>query len=72
MDWTTFDKIVNTLEDPVNHLAVVEKDIIMNGKTITTDVEEALESWRAGEYTKFGQQFGNALYFATEDNLFLF
>lgn len=72
MDWTTFDKIVNTLEDPVNHINVIEKDIVMNGKTITADVEGALESWRAGEYTEFGQKFGNALYFATEDNLFLF
>lgn len=74
MDWTTFNKIVNTLEDPVKHLDIIGKDIVMNGKTITEDVEHAIEDFRAGKYVEFGQRFGNALYSATEDdkNLFLF
>lgn len=74
MDWTVFNKIVNTLEDPVKHLDVIENNIVMNGKVITADVEDAIEDLRAGKYVEFGQRFGNALYSATEDekNLFLF
>tara|TARA_B110000285_G_C15086888_1_gene596723 strand:+ start:494 stop:1732 length:1239 start_codon:yes stop_codon:yes gene_type:complete len=74
MDWTMFNHIVETLEDPVKHLDVIAKDIVMNGKNITAQVEESIESFRAGKYVEFGQQFGNALYFATEEdqNLFLF
>lgn len=74
MNWTMFDQIISTLEDPVKHLDVVAKDIIMNGKTITKEVEEALEDFRAGKYVEFGQKWGNALYYATEDdkNLFLY
>lgn len=74
MDWTMFDQIISTLEDPVKHLDVIAKDIVMNGKNITVEVEDAIEDFRAGKYVEFGQKFGNALYFATEDdkNLFLF
>ena len=54
MDWTMFDTIVSTLEDPVKHLDVIAKDIVMNGKNITVDVEDAIESFRAGEYVEFG------------------
>jgi hypothetical protein len=74
MDWTEFDKIIATLEDPVKHIAVIENDVVMNGKTITMEFREAIESFRAGQYLEFGQKFGNALYYATEDdkNLFLF
>jgi len=54
MDWTMFDKIVSTLENPVTHLDVIAKDIVMNGKNITVDVEDAIESFRAGEYVQFG------------------
>lgn len=74
MDWTEFDKIVATLEDPVKHIDVIGRDVVMNGKTITMDFREALEDFRAGHYVEFGQKFGNTLYYATEDdkNLFLF
>ena len=54
MDWTMFNKIVSTLEDPVKHLDVIAKDIVMNGKNITVEVEDAIESFRAGEYVQFG------------------
>jgi hypothetical protein len=37
-DWTHFIHIVNVLEDPINHMAVIEKDIVFNGKTITADI----------------------------------
>jgi len=54
MDWTMFDKILSTLEDPVKHLDVIAKDIVMNGKNITVDVEDAIESFRAGDFVEFG------------------
>jgi len=54
MDWTMFDQIVSTLEDPVKHLDVIAKDIVMNGKNITVEVEEAIESFRAGDFVEFG------------------
>jgi hypothetical protein len=68
MDWTMFDHIYETLQDPVKHIDVVAKDIVMNGKIITNEVQDALESFRAGEYVEFGQKFGNALYYATEED----
>lgn len=75
MDWTEFDKIVATLEDPVKHIAAIENDVVMNGKTITTDFVDALDSFKAGQYVEFGQKWGKTLYYATEDddkNHFLF
>jgi len=54
MDWTMFDHIVETLEDPIKHLDVIAKDIVMNGKNITVQVEDAIESFRAGDYVEFG------------------
>ena len=74
MNWTEFDKIVSTIEDPVNHIDVIENNVVMNGKTITKDFEDAIEASRAGKYVEFGQKWGNTLYYATEDdkNLFLF
>lgn len=74
MDWTMFEKIYETLQDPVKHIDVIAKDIVMNGKTITNEFQDALEAFRAGEYVEFGQKWGNALYYATEDdkNLFLY
>lgn len=74
-DWSTFDHIVETLEDPKNHMAVIEKDIIMNGSTITKDVQEALEAYRAGDLRLYGRMLGKIMYIATEGNpadLFLY
>lgn len=74
MNWTQFDKIIDTIEDPVNHIDIIEKDIKMNGKVITKDIERAVEAFRAGKYVEYGQMLGNTFYYATEDeqNLFLF
>lgn len=74
MNWTEFEKILATVQDPIKHIDVIEKDIVMNGKTITKDFYEAIEDFRAGKYVEFGQKWGNTLYYATEDDkdLFLF
>lgn len=75
-DWSHFDHIVETLEDPKDHMAVIEKDIVMHGVTITEDIGIALEAFRAGDFLTFGRQLGKTMYIATEgnpaDNLFLY
>jgi hypothetical protein len=74
-DWTHFDHIVETLEDPKDHMAAMDKDIIMNGMTITKDIGETLEAFRAGNFRLFGRMLGKVLYIATEGNpaeLFLY
>lgn len=74
-DWTHFDHIIETLEDPKDHMALIEKDIVMNGVTITADLGDALEAFRAGDFRLFGRSLGKVLYIATEGNpadLFLY
>jgi hypothetical protein len=74
-DWTHFDHIIETLEDPQDHMTLIDKDIIMNGMTITKDVGDALEAFRAGDFLLFGRMLGKVLYIATEGNpadLFLY
>lgn len=74
-DWTHFDHIVEVLEDPKDHMALIDKDIVMNGHTITKDIGDALEAYRAGDFHLFGRMLGKVLYIATEGNpadLFLY
>lgn len=74
-DWTHFDHIIETLEDPKDHIALIDKDIIMNGVVITEDIGDALEAFRAGDFRLFGRMLGKVLYIATEGNpadLFLY
>ena len=74
-DWTHFDHIVETLEDPKDHMAAIGKDIVMNGVTITEDIGDALEAFRAGDFLLFGRMLGKVMYIATEGNpadLFLY
>lgn len=74
-DWTHFDHIVETLEDPKDHMATIGKDIVMNGMTITQDIGDALEAFRAADFRLFGRMLGKVMYIATEGNpadLFLY
>lgn len=57
-DWTHFDHIVQTLEDPKDHMAAVEKNIMFNGVTITEDISIALEAFRSEDFLLFGRQLG--------------
>jgi hypothetical protein len=61
--------------DPQDHMALINKDIIMNGMTITSDIGEALEAFRAADFRLFGRMLGKVLYIATEGSpadLFLY
>jgi hypothetical protein len=73
MDWTTFDNIVATVEDPVNHMQALDKDIMMNGKKITSEINEGISAWQSGDYQTFGSSLGTTLKDTCEvDQLFLF
>jgi len=69
MNWSDFDKMASTLK---NDITVVEKEITMNGKTITKEVEAAAGMFAAKEYKKFGFTLATALEQATHQDLFLF
>jgi gas vesicle protein len=66
MSWTKFDKMVEVCEDPKDHMKVIGKDILMNGRVITKDIAKALDSFRSGEWEQFGEQIGDALMKTTE------
>jgi hypothetical protein len=64
LDWTEFDKTVSALEEP----ALIENEVVLNGKTITKDIFESVEAWTKGDYVGFGEKWGNTLHLATQDN----
>jgi len=61
MSWTKFDQIIATCEDPKDHMEVIGKDIVMNGRIITKDIGQALDSFRSGKFEEFGEKLGDAL-----------
>lgn len=61
MNWNTFDNIVSTVEDPVNHMKTIDEDIFMNGKKITSEISEGINAWRSGDYQAFGESLGTTL-----------
>lgn len=76
-DWTTFDKIVATLEDPEKNMEQIEENIVMNGVTLTEDMKDAVEAFKSGEFRDFGFLLGQMLTQASmtpaaEKNLFLY
>ena len=72
-DWTTFNKIVSTLESPTAHMSQIGENIILNGHTITKEIGEVLESYRSAEWEQFGKQLGSVLRDATvPEELYLF
>lgn len=72
-NWTDFDRIVQVIETP-NATITVAENIIMNGHTITNDMQSAFEALRAGEYRDYGMALGDTMRRATanHDDLFLY
>jgi hypothetical protein len=72
-NWTDFDRIVQVIETP-NATITVAENIIMNGHTITNDMQSAFEALRAGEYRDYGMALGDTMRRATarNDDLFLY
>ena len=73
-NWTNFNKIVDVIETP-NATITVAKNIVMNGHTITSDMQAAFEALRAGEYKAYGMALGDTFRRAagnTDADLFLY
>lgn len=66
MDWNNFNNIVETLESPAKHMQVIGKDVVLNGRAITSDLGSALDAWRFGNYVEFGEKLGTVMTLATE------
>jgi hypothetical protein len=71
-DWATFDLIMDTLEDPKDHMKQVEENIIMNGMDITKDIESSIQSLNSGDYENFGFSLGETMALATQKSYFLY
>ena len=73
LNWSDFDRIVEVIETP-NATVTVAENIIMNGHTITNDMQIAFEALRAGDYRGYGMGLGDTMRRATakKDDLFLY
>jgi len=74
-NWKDVDHIIEVAEHPEKHMKAIGEDIEINGKKITKEITEALESFKKGDYKKFGYLIGKTLEDATVEtpnNLFLY
>jgi len=67
-DWVKFDQMVSVAESPFEHIKIIGKDVVMNGKTITEEIQAGLEAFRAGNFEQFGEKIGDALMEATTES----
>ena len=65
-NWTTFNQIVDVAQSPINHMQLIEKDVMFNKVKITEDLSNAVEEFRAGNYRQYGYQLGNLMALATQ------
>ena len=65
-NWTKFDKMYDTFEDPVNHINAIEHNVVMNGKTITAEFKGAMADFHDKKYHSFGYKMAQALMSATD------
>lgn len=75
LSWTKYDKMVETIEDPYAHINAIEHNVVMNGKTITTDLKLAMADFEKENFYGFGYKVAEALTGATEfdtKSLFLY
>lgn len=66
LSWNKYEKMVETIEDPISHINAIEHNVVMNGKTITTDLKLAMADFARDDYYGFGFKVANALSSATE------
>ena len=64
-NWSDFDRIVDVIETPMATVTVA-KNIIMNGHTITNDMQTAFEALRAADYEGYGMALGDTFARATD------
>jgi len=73
-NWTTFDKIIETVESPVKFMEVVDHDIVANGKNITHEMARFLNAVNSADFYSAGLDFGFMMKDTcdVESSLFLF
>lgn len=74
-DWTSFDKMVAVAEDPISHLDLVGRDIMLNGASISEGIKEAGEACIAKKFYDCGFALSTVLMDATTskgEELFLY
>jgi len=71
-NWAPFDKVVSVVEDPINHMDIIGRDISVNGQSITTQIEAAAELCLGGKLYECGFAIGSTFASAVEDKQELF
>jgi hypothetical protein len=61
LNWIEYEKIIELVEHPENHLKTIGKEIIFNKRIITTDIQMALEAFHESEYRQFGRILAQGL-----------
>ena len=65
-NWTTFNQIVDVAQSPINHMQMIEKDVMFNKVKITEDLSTAIDSFRSGNFKDYGYQLGRLMTLATQ------
>jgi hypothetical protein len=62
------------IEDPKHHIKQIGANIVLNGVTITKEIQASVEAFRSGDFYGFGKNLGDAMMEATQprEQLFLF
>lgn len=61
-----FETCTDIAVHPTEYFEVIEKDILVNGVSITKDAMAAVKAYRAGKFEEFGQEMGKIIKLATE------
>lgn len=60
-DFDKLEKMAKIFSSPTSFAYHVGKDLIVNGKNIFADIEDALNQYQLKNYFKFGKDIGDAL-----------
>ena len=60
-NWTTYNKIINTVEAPEKFMKAVNHEIVANGKTVTKEIGQFLNAMRSGDFYTSGLDLGMVL-----------
>jgi len=57
------------MSNPTAYFKVIEKDVLIHGKSIFNDIGQASSSWKSGEFEQFGEAVGDIMLLASQDKL---
>ena len=63
---------MDMMYNPIKHFEVLEKDIHVNGKSISKDSLNAVNAYHRGDFEQFGEFIGNIMNMSTIDEMPLF